>query len=128
MNFRALLSATILFAAVFTPRCAAYSLYGTKWAIANVAMQLQLGAGSGVLLDGFPSWGASAEDALSLWNSHIGSSKFSVVRDSTATRAGGNGSSGRRCRLYGAGRRLALSAGAHDNANRSFREPAHRGP
>lgn len=90
MNFRVFTCATILFVAALAPRAAGYNLSGSKWTLSSVSMHLQLGAGSGVLLDGSPSWGAAAEDALSVWNSYIGATKFSVVRDSTAIRAQGN--------------------------------------
>ncbi|MGH7946479.1 MAG: matrixin family metalloprotease, partial [Opitutaceae bacterium] len=90
MNFRVLSAVTLLAVTAFLPRAAAYTLYGPKWTTAVVTMHLQLGAGSGVLSDGFPSWGASAEDALFVWNSHIGASNFSVVRDSTVARTSGN--------------------------------------
>jgi hypothetical protein len=90
MHFRAFLAATLFSVVGFTPHSSAYSLFGSKWSTATITMQLQLGAGSGVLLDGFSSWGASAEDALFTWNSHISSSKFAVVRDSTAPKVAGN--------------------------------------
>src|SRR5688572_25943694 len=86
MYLRVLIAATLFCVATFVPQSAAYSLLGSKWTTATVTMQLQLGTGSSVLLDGFSSWGASAEDALFTWNGHIGSSKFAVVRDSTAPR------------------------------------------
>jgi hypothetical protein len=53
-------------------------------------MQLQLGSTSSPLSDGSPSWGSAAEDALSVWNTEIGSTRFAVVRDSTAPIAQGN--------------------------------------
>jgi hypothetical protein len=68
----------------------AYSLSGEKWTTSPITMQLQLGASATPLLDGSASWGASAEDALSTWNSYIGSVRFAVVRNSTATIAQSN--------------------------------------
>lgn len=53
-------------------------------------MQLQLGTGSGTLLDGSTSWGQVAEGALSDWNQAMGRIQFTVVRDSTAANASGN--------------------------------------
>jgi hypothetical protein len=67
----------------------AYTFTGSHWYSATIPMQLQLGA-SGALTDGSTSWGASAEDALSTWNSNIGVVRFTVVRDSTAAKAQGN--------------------------------------
>src|SRR5688572_18799727 len=90
MHLRVLIAASLFCVAAFVPQSAAYSLFGSKWTTSTVTMQLQLGASSGVLLDGFSSWGASAEDALFTWNGHISSSKFAVVRDSTASRVAGN--------------------------------------
>ena len=71
-------------------QAAAYTFTGSHWATSTITMQLQLGSSSGPLTDGSASWGAAAEDALSTWNSYIGATKFSVVRDSTATKAEGN--------------------------------------
>jgi hypothetical protein len=90
MNLRVSIAVLLLGVAAFISRSAAYSLIGSKWTTSSVTMHLQLGAGSGVLLDGFPNWGASAEDALAIWNGHIVATKFSPVRDSTAGRASGN--------------------------------------
>jgi hypothetical protein len=90
MHLRGFSFATVFCAAIIVPKLAAYSLYGSKWTTSTVTMHLQLGAGSGVLLDGFSSWGASAEDALFTWNSHIGATKFAVVRDSTVARSSSN--------------------------------------
>lgn len=71
-------------------RLPAYTYTGTKWAGSTITMHLQLGASNGPLSDGNASWGASAEDALSTWNACLGSTKFAVVRDSTAAKAQGN--------------------------------------
>src|SRR6187402_1723403 len=79
-----------LIAVLLVPRAEAYVLSGPKWTTSTITMQLQLGSGSGVLLDGFTSWGTSAEDALAIWNNNIAATRFSVVRDSTANRASGN--------------------------------------
>lgn len=73
--------------AMGVPPALAYTLTGTKWPASTVTMQLQLGSTTGTLLDGAASWGASAEDALNVWNNNLGTLKFNVVRDSTATRA-----------------------------------------
>ena len=84
------LAAWFVVLGVIGPRALAYSLTGTRWAGSTATMHLQLGASPGPLLDGFASWGASAEDALAMWNNNMGGLRFAVVRDSTATRAEGN--------------------------------------
>ncbi len=68
----------------------AYTFTGSHWGTSTVTMQLQLGASTSALSDGSASWGASAEDALTIWNSYIASTHFAVVRDSTAAKAQGN--------------------------------------
>lgn len=72
------------------PWALAYSLTGARWTGSSATIHLQLGASSTPLIDGFASWGASAEDALSRWNANMGTWRFAMMRDSTATRAGGN--------------------------------------
>ena len=69
----------------------AYNLSGQRWTGTTVVMQLQLGPSSGALLDGSASWGAAAEDALAQWNASLTNVHFTVVRDSTAPMASGNG-------------------------------------
>jgi hypothetical protein len=64
---------------------------GTRWTAPTVTMHLQLGTTSTPLMDGFASWDASAADALAVWNSHINSSKFVAVNNSTVTRGSRNG-------------------------------------
>ncbi|MSU49019.1 MAG: matrixin family metalloprotease [Opitutus sp.] len=68
----------------------AYSLSGPRWRTPTVTIQLQLGANPTPLSDSSANWGAVAEDALNTWNVNIGTTKFAVVRDSTAARAEGN--------------------------------------
>jgi Matrixin len=68
----------------------AYVFTGARWTDPSIVMQLQLGS-SGSLIDGSPSWGASAEAALASWNNAIARSQFRVVRDSTAPTGRGNG-------------------------------------
>jgi hypothetical protein len=68
----------------------AYNADTEKWKTSPVTMQLQLGSGSGTLLDGATSWGAVAEAALAAWNDVLTNFKFNVVRDSTAAQARGN--------------------------------------
>jgi len=62
----------------------AYVLTGQRWTSGtNVTMQLQLGAGSGTLIDGSTSWNSVAEGALASWNAYLASATFRMVRDST---------------------------------------------
>lgn len=84
------LAAASIAAALFSPGAFGYAYTGTRWASNSITMHLQLGASNGPLLDGHASWGASAEDALNLWSAQIATSKFAIVRDSTATQAARN--------------------------------------
>lgn len=61
------------------------------WPNGTITMHLQLGSGSGTLLDGATSWGSVFESALSIWNQSISRVSFGVVRDSTAATGDGNG-------------------------------------
>jgi len=69
----------------------AYSLHTTRWPDGSIVMQMQLGSGSGTLLDGSTSWGATVEPAMASWNEYASRVQLRVVRDSTATRAENNG-------------------------------------
>jgi hypothetical protein len=53
-------------------------------------MHLQLGSGSGTLIDGTTSWNSVAEGALSRWNQYLNSVAFRGQRDSTAGISRGN--------------------------------------
>ncbi|MES2696559.1 MAG: immunoglobulin domain-containing protein [Verrucomicrobiota bacterium] len=75
---------------LLVPTARAYSVSPTRWTTSTATMHLQLGANASPLSDGFASWDASAEDALSVWNSHLANFRFVAVRNSTATRARGN--------------------------------------
>jgi hypothetical protein len=73
-------------AVFFLSICAAldaYVLFDDPWPDGAIVMQLQLGSG-GTLIDGSDSWNAAAEDALAIWNSHIGRVRLLAVRDSPA--------------------------------------------
>lgn len=61
------------------------------WPNGTITMHLQLGSGSGTLLDGATSWGSVFESALSIWNQSISRVSFGVVRDSTVATGDGNG-------------------------------------
>ncbi len=69
-----------------------FSLLENKWPNGTVTMQMQLGSGSGTLIDGSTSWNQVATNALATWNTHIDLVKFSAVNDSTASRGDGTGS------------------------------------
>lgn len=68
-----------------------FSLLANKWPNGTVTMQLQLGSGSGALIDGSTSWNQVATNALATWNTHIDLVKFAAVQDSTARRAENDG-------------------------------------
>lgn len=61
------------------------------WANGTITMHLQLGSGSGTLIDGATSWGSVMEGALSTWNQHISRVAFGVMRDSTVAKGDGTG-------------------------------------
>ena len=82
--------ALALMLALLAAGAQAYTLSGKRWSSGILTLQLQLGAGTGTLLDGRTSWNAVAEDALAEWNSNLGTLKFSGVRDSTASIARSN--------------------------------------
>jgi hypothetical protein len=69
-----------------------YVVSGETWRDGAIVMQLQLGSSNGALIDGFTSWGQSAESALATWNGYLARVEFRVVRDSTAGIAMTNGS------------------------------------
>ena len=68
-----------------------FSLLANKWPNGTVTMHLQLGSGSGTLIDGSTSWNQVATNALATWNTNIDLVKFSAVNDSTVSRGDGTG-------------------------------------
>lgn len=68
-----------------------YSLLANRWPNGTVTMHLQLGSGSGTLIDGSTSWNQVATNALATWNTNIDLVKFSAVNDSTVSRGDGTG-------------------------------------
>ena len=68
----------------------AYVVKSYKWPAGNIVMHLQLGSGSGVLSDGATSWGSVLESSMSIWNTYLNSSRFTVIRDSSASRGDGD--------------------------------------
>lgn len=85
-----LLVLVVLGGALCASRVDAFSFTGTRWNSASATLHLQLGTPTAPLYDGFTTWGASAEDAIALWNAQLGTFRFNVQRDSTAARASGN--------------------------------------
>jgi len=67
-----------------------YALLDSKWSTREIVMYLQLGSSSGALIDGSPSWDASAEDALAIWNQYLANVKFTVVRNSSVAPGDGD--------------------------------------
>jgi hypothetical protein len=82
------LAALIFFAASL--RLFGFALEGQAWPSGQIVMQLSLGNGSGTLIDGFSSFGQSAEDALAIWNQNLSRVQFAVVLDSTVPPASGD--------------------------------------
>ena len=90
---RALLPALSAFTLALTllPNPArAFNFTGVVWPDGTIPMHLQLDATPSGLLDGATDWADIAESALNDWNAHLARAKFTVVRNSTATRARGN--------------------------------------
>jgi hypothetical protein len=68
----------------------AFRSSGQSWLTPTIPMHLQLGSGSGTLINGCSSWGCAAERAMGDWNVFLNRSQFTVVRDSTSPREDGN--------------------------------------
>jgi hypothetical protein len=68
----------------------AFRTSGRSWPGSTIGMQLQLGASSGALINGCPSWSCAAERALGEWNLFLNRTQFTVARDSPAPIADGN--------------------------------------
>lgn len=69
----------------------AYELTGSSWSSSTVLMQLQLGTPSSPLLDGSTRWDDVASAALERWNAHLGRTRFSAVKGSSAPQGSLNG-------------------------------------
>ena len=76
---------------VFSIDLGAFRLMGPSWPSGSIVMHLQLGTGSGTLINGCTSWGCVAEEALAEWNLYLNRTQFTVVRDSTASIDSSNG-------------------------------------
>ncbi|MGI8480943.1 MAG: matrixin family metalloprotease, partial [Chthoniobacterales bacterium] len=89
MRIRAFTLALLM--TVCAPMAFGFTLEGQTWPQnSTVVMQLSLGNNSGTLIDGFTSFGQSAEDALALWNQNLGRLQFGVVRNSTVSSRSGD--------------------------------------
>jgi hypothetical protein len=76
---------------VLSDRLTGYSLNSTKFGNGTLTMHMQLGSGSGTLIDGSTSWNQATTNALATWNTHIDLLKFSAIQDSTSAIADRNG-------------------------------------
>ena len=68
-----------------------FSLLANRWSNGTLTMHMQLGGGSGTLIDGATSWNSVATNALATWNNQIDLVKFSAAQDSTVSRGDGTG-------------------------------------
>jgi hypothetical protein len=76
MKSKALFVSLLLLGA---PSLFGYALEGKSWTLnRTVVMQLSLGPPQ-ALTDGFPSFNASAQDALNVWNPHLAHLRFAAV-------------------------------------------------
>jgi len=85
----ALAALTLCITTMESPR--GFSLLANKWPNGTVTMHLQLGSGSGTLIDGSTNWNQVATNALATWNTHVDLVKFSAANDSTVSRGDGTG-------------------------------------
>jgi hypothetical protein len=67
-----------------------FATLGSTWAAGTIAMHMQLGGGSGTLIDGSTSWNQVATNALSTWNQYLNTSRFGAIQDSTVAKADGD--------------------------------------
>jgi predicted Zn-dependent protease len=87
---RALVAVALALVAIDSTR--GFAFLEHKWPSgSSVVMQLQLGGGSGTLIDGSSSWNQVATNALVTWNTNIDLVKFAAVNDSTVARVQNDG-------------------------------------
>lgn len=67
-----------------------FSTFGSAWRNGAIVVHLQLGSGSGTLIDGSTSWNQAVTGALGTWNQHTELVKFSAVQDSTVAKGDGD--------------------------------------
>lgn len=84
-----LLTVLILVAAT-SQTARGFSTLGSTWANGTITMHMQLGSGSGTLIDGSTSWNQAATSALATWNTHIQLARFSAIQDSTVPKGDGD--------------------------------------
>lgn len=93
-RYRTAILAGLALLVVTAMRCGtagAYALLENRWPNGNVTMHLQLGDGSGTLVDGSTSWNQVATTALATWNTHLDLVKFAANNNSTVARGDGTG-------------------------------------
>ena len=90
---RFLLGALIVVVLVFSISESArgFSTFGSAWRDGTMAVHLQLGPGSGTLIDGSTSWNQVLTTAINTWNQHNDLVKMSAVQDSTVAKGDGDG-------------------------------------
>ena len=67
-----------------------FAIFGSAWPPGTLPVHLQLGSGSGTLVDGSTSWNQAFTSAIDVWNAHLDLLKFSAVQDSTVPREDGD--------------------------------------
>lgn len=67
-----------------------FKTLGSTWANGTIVMHLQMGSGSGALIDGTTSWNQVMTNALATWNTHLRLVQFNAVQNSTAGMADGD--------------------------------------
>lgn len=80
----------VVLAAITSETTGAYALLPSKWPNGSVTMHLQLGGGSGTLIDGSTSWDSAFAQATNSWNTHIDLLKFAVVPASSVPKGDGD--------------------------------------
>lgn len=90
---RFMLGALIVVVLVFSISESArgFSTFGSAWRDGTMAVHLQLGPGSGTLIDGSTSWNQVLTTAINTWNQHNDLVKMSAVQDSTVAKGDGDG-------------------------------------
>lgn len=80
----------LLLVAATSQTARGFSTLGSTWKNGTITMHMQLGPGSGTLIDGSTSWNQAAASALATWNTHIQLVRFNAVQDSTTPKGDGD--------------------------------------
>lgn len=67
-----------------------FKTLGSTWPNGTIVMHLQMGSGSGTLIDGTTSWNQVMTNALATWNTHLNLAQFSAVQNSTVAKRDGD--------------------------------------